>query len=139
MTPIVDRHPRFESGTRDWHGEIQQAIETVARHTGLELIDFHEPLYRYPFMLPDAIHPTAEGAGILARIVYSAMTGDYGGLHLPEIFSDNMVLQRNSSLEIRGTANAGKEVTVSIAGQKKKTQVSLAGNWTVRLESLQAG
>ena len=139
MTPIADRHPRFESGTRDWHGEIQQAIETVARHTGLELIDFHEPLYRYPFMLPDAIHPTAEGAGILARIVYSAMTGDYGGLHLPEIFSDNMVLQRNSSLEIRGTANAGKEVTVSIAGQKKKTQVSLDGNWTVRLESLQAG
>ena len=32
MTPIADRHPRFESGTRDWHGEIQQAIETVARY-----------------------------------------------------------------------------------------------------------
>ena len=29
MTPIADRHPRFESGTRDWHGEIQQAIETA--------------------------------------------------------------------------------------------------------------
>lgn len=30
LTPLADRHPRFESGTRDWRGEIQQAIETVA-------------------------------------------------------------------------------------------------------------
>ena len=26
MTPIADRHPRFESGTRDWHGEIQHSF-----------------------------------------------------------------------------------------------------------------
>ena len=31
LTPIADRHPRFESGTRDWHGEIQQSIETIAK------------------------------------------------------------------------------------------------------------
>ena len=24
MTPIFDRHPRFQSGTRDWHEQIQQ-------------------------------------------------------------------------------------------------------------------
>ena len=36
MTPIADRHPRFESGTRDWHGEIQQAIETVARYANVQ-------------------------------------------------------------------------------------------------------
>ena len=30
-------------------------------------------------LLPDALHPVAEGAGILARTVYSALTGDYGG------------------------------------------------------------
>lgn len=40
LTPIADRHPRFESGTRDWHGEIQQAIETVADYAGVQLIDF---------------------------------------------------------------------------------------------------
>ena len=44
MTPIADRHPRFISGTKQWHGEIQSAIETVARVGGAELIDFHEPL-----------------------------------------------------------------------------------------------
>lgn len=34
MTPIADRHPRFVSGTKQWHGEIQTAIETVARVSG---------------------------------------------------------------------------------------------------------
>ena len=51
LTPIADRHPRFLSGTRDWHGEIQLAIENVARYTGVQLIDFHEPLYPYPYTL----------------------------------------------------------------------------------------
>ena len=51
LTPIADRHPRFLSGTRDWHGEIQLAIENVVRYTGVQLIDFHEPLYPYPFTI----------------------------------------------------------------------------------------
>lgn len=103
MTPITNRHSRFESGTRDWHEQIQHAIERVAELAGAQLIDFHTPLYPYPFMLPDAVHPTAEGAGILAQTVYSAITGDYGGLRLPQVYSDNMVLQRDCPLEVRGT------------------------------------
>ena len=139
MTPIASRHPRFESGTRDWHEQIQQAIEAVAKIAGAQLIDFHAPLYPYPFMLPDAVHPTAEGAGILAHTVRSAITGNYGGLRLPEVYSDNMVLQRNCELEIRGTANAGEEVTVSIAGQRKRTKTGLDGQWLVRLQPMKAG
>lgn len=139
MTPIADRHPRFESGTRDWHGEIQLAIETVAACAGAQLIDFHEPLYHYPFMLPDAVHPTAEGAGILAHVVFSAITGNYGGLQMPGIYSDNMVLQRNCPLDIHGTANAGEKVTVSFAGQKQRVQTAPDGKWSVRLQPMQAG
>lgn len=139
MTPIADRHPRFESGTRDWHGEIQQAIETVARYANVQLIDFHEPLYRYPFMLPDAVHPTVEGAGILAKIVYSAITGDYGGLRLSEIYSDNMVLQCGCLLDIHGVADAGEKVTVSIAGQTESAKAGANGKWAVCLKPLQPG
>ena len=43
MTPISDRHPRFLSGTRDWHRDIQLAIENVARYTGVQLIDLYTP------------------------------------------------------------------------------------------------
>ncbi len=139
MTPITYCHSRFESGTRDWHEQIQHAIERVAELAGAQLIDFHTPLYPYPFMLPDAVHPTAEGAGILAQTVCSAITGDYGGLRLPQVYSDNMVLQRDCPLEVRGTANAGEEVTVSIAGQKQRAKTGPDGQWCVRLKPMQAG
>lgn len=139
MTPITYCHSRFESGTRDWHEQIQHAIERVAELAGAQLIDFHAPLYPYPFMLPDAVHPTAEGAGILAQTVCSAITGDYGGLRLPQVYSDNMVLQRDCPLEVRGTANAGEEVTISIAGQKQRAKTGSDGQWCVRLKPMQAG
>lgn len=67
LTPIADRHPRFESGTRDWHDEIQLAIETIAKYAQVQLIDFHAPLYPYPFMLSDVVHPDKEGAAVLAK------------------------------------------------------------------------
>ena len=44
MTPLAVRHHRFESGTRDWHQQIQLAIERVAHHANVELFDFFEPL-----------------------------------------------------------------------------------------------
>ena len=139
LTPIADRHPRFLSGTRDWHGEIQLAIENVARYAGVQLIDFHKPLYPYPFMLTDAVHPDPEGAFVLAQTVYSAITGDYGGLKMPLLYTDNMVLQREVTLTIQGTANAGDQVTVSIADRQMKTKVGPNGKWSVTLPPLKAG
>lgn len=139
LTPIADRHPRFLSGTRDWHGEIQLAIENVARYAGVQLIDFHKPLYPYPFMLTDAVHPDPEGAFVLAQTVYSAITGDYGGLKMPLLYTDNMVLQREVPLTIQGTANAGDQVTVSIADRQMKTKVGPNGKWSVTLCPLKAG
>ena len=56
-TPIGVEHPRFESGTRDWQLQIQQAIEQVAKSADIELIDFHTPLYPYPHYFPDAVPP----------------------------------------------------------------------------------
>lgn len=56
----------------------------------------------------------------MARTVYSALTGDFGGLRMPEIYSDGMVLQRGRPLEIMGTADAGEKVTVRLAGQKNR-------------------
>lgn len=139
MTPIADRHPRFISGTKLWHGEIQEAIQTVARVSGAELIDFHAPLYPYPYLLPDAIHPNPEGAGVLAKTVYAGITGDYGGLKLSELYADNMVLQRDMPLDIHGTANAGEQVTVSIAGQKVAAVANNRGEWSVTLQPLRVG
>ena len=138
MSPLSHRHPRFESGTRDWHAEIQQAIALVAQQTNAQLIDFHEPLYHFPQMLPDAVHPNAQGAAILAQVVYGAITGDYGGLQLPEIYSDNMVLQHGQSLPLHGIANAGTKITVTIGSQQLNTTANSNGKWQVTLAPLAA-
>lgn len=138
MTPIADRHPRFQSGTKQWHDEIQTAIETVAHVSGAELIDFHEPLYPYPNLLPDAIHPNPEGAGILAKTVYGGITGNYGGLSMSSLYTDYMVLQRDVPLDIHGTANTGEKITVEIDGQKASTTADNQGKWSVVLSPMQA-
>ena len=138
MTPIADRHPRFQSGTKQWHDEIQTAIETVARVSGAELIDFHEPLYPYPNLLPDAIHPNPEGAGILAKTVYGGITGNYGGLSISSLYADYMVLQRDVPLDIHGTANTGEKITVEIGGQKASATADNQGKWSVVLSPMQA-
>lgn len=138
MTPIADRHPRFVSGTKQWHGEIQTAIESVARVSGAELIDFYEPLYPYPYLLPDAIHPNPEGAGILAKTVYSGITGDYGGLQMSQLYTDYMVLQRDMPLDIHGIANAGEKITVSISNQKATATANNQGKWSVVLKPMNA-
>ena len=139
MTPLSDRHYRFESGTRDWHAEIQLAIECIAKAEGVQLIDFHEPLYPYPYILEDAVHPNAEGAAILAKTVYEGITGDFGGLQVSDMYSDNMVLQRDRNLIIHGKADAGEKVTVKIAGRKKKAVTGSNGKWMVMMEPLKAG
>ena len=138
MTPIADRHPRFQSGTKQWHDEIQTAIETVARVSGAELIDFHEPLYPYPNLLPDAIHPNPEGAGILAKTVYGGITGNYGGLSMSSLYADYMVLQRDMPLDIHGTANTGEKITVEIGGRKASATADNQGKWSVVLSPMQA-
>lgn len=138
MTPIADRHPRFVSGTKQWHGEIQTAIETVAHVSGAELIDFYEPLYPYPYLLPDAIHPNPEGAGILAKTVYSGISGDYGGLQMSQLYTDYMVLQRDMPLDIHGIANAGEKITVSISNQKATATANNQGKWSVVLKPMNA-
>lgn len=138
MTPISHRHPRFKSGTRDWYWMEQERIGIVAKVAETGLIDLHKPLYSRPDLLPDALHPNAEGAGVIARAVFSALTGDYGGLRVPEIFSDGMILQRDRPLEIGGIADAGEEVTVRIAGQRKSAVTGSDGRWSVVLDPLSA-
>ena len=139
MTPIFHGHSRFKSGTRDWFWQIQQKIEAVAASAHTGLIDFHPLLYPRPDLMPDNLHPTAEGAGLLAQAVYGHLTGDFGGLRMPITYTDNMVLQCGKPLRIAGQANAGERVTVVVAGNKAQTIAAADGQWAVTLPSLNAG
>lgn len=129
LTPITPAHHRFSSGTKTWHDEIQDAIRVVAELSGAELVDFHTPLYPYPEHIPDAVHPDALGASLLARTVFAQITGRYGGLRLPAPYSDGMVLQRGVPLDIHGWADAGQMVTVSLGGDRVTVRTGRDGKW----------
>jgi sialate O-acetylesterase len=58
---------------------------------------------------------------------------------LPPIFTDRLVLQRGLPAPVRGTADAGEEVTVRILNQARKAVAGADGRWEVRLEALEAG
>jgi len=67
-----------------------------------------------------------------------ALAGSASGLELNRVFSDNMVLQRDKPLVIRGTAVKGADVTVEFAGQKKSAKADGNGAWSVTLDPVAA-
>lgn len=134
MTPISHRHRRFKTGTREWHHQIQAAIEQVASQEHAVLIDLETVLKPRPELLPDALHPNAEGARLMAERIYSAITGDYGGLRMSPAYADHMVLQRGFQTRIGGVANAGARVTVVLSEEPP----TLKANGRVRVKTCYA-
>lgn len=133
LSPISNTHPRFQSGTRDWRLQIQVLIENVAAISGATLIDFEEPLIDKPYLIPDGIHPNQTGAALLAQTVYKAITGDFGGLKMPMLYTDHMVLPYGKRFTISGTADAGDNVKVTLGSQTATTKVPASGKWSVEM------
>lgn len=139
MTPIMHGHHRFLSGTRDWHAQEQKAIEQVAEGAGAGLIDLYTPLFCRPDLFADNLHPDEEGAGIMARTVYQAVTGDFGGLSLSPMYTDNMVIQRGEPICFSGMADRGDKVNVRFAGRKLSSVSGSDGRWRVEFPAMPAG
>jgi len=144
MTPIFDRHSRFQSGTRDWHAQIQEAIEKVALGAKVQLIDLYTPLHCRPDLFPDALHPNPEGTRIMAHTIYSALTGDYGGLKLPVLYGNGMVLPRDEHLELKGLANARQIIHLVLSKEGKTIEESSGfshadGSWSIEMSHMSAG
>lgn len=55
-------------------GEVIPIIEKIAKDENLELIDLYTPFVGKGNLVPDAIHPNAEGAKLLASEVFKAIT-----------------------------------------------------------------
>ena len=60
---------------------------------------------------------------------------------LPSILGDNMVLQRNTEVNLWGSADAGKTVTVETSwnGKKYRTKSDDNGKWSLKVATGEAG
>lgn len=60
-------------------------------------------------------------------------------VRLPKVFSDNMVLQRQQPIPFWGTAAAGKQVTVELAGKRFRTTAAADGKWKLKTAAMKHG
>ena len=79
-------------------------------------------------------------AGILflsvILLLTAAQTPLRAAVAVPNLFSSNMVLQRDKPVPVWGTADPDETVTVEFAGQKLETKADAKGVWSVTLEPM---
>ncbi|MEI8205389.1 MAG: sialate O-acetylesterase [Kiritimatiellales bacterium] len=78
---------------------------------------------------------------LTVTLLFSAsavVDGAEGGLRLPSVFSDHMVLQRDIPVPVWGRATPGSLVTVEFAGQRKTAEADPEGAWRIVLDPLLA-
>ncbi len=58
---------------------------------------------------------------------------------LPAIFSDNMVLQRQTAISVWGNASANEDITVELDTQRVTITADAGGTWQIHLNQMEAG
>lgn len=139
MTPIFSGHARFLSGTRDWFDQIQGLIPDIARANDAQLIDNHIVLAARIDLFDDNLHPSAQGATILANNIYQYLVPLAHKLSVDEAIGSHMVLQRNTVNSIRGLASANETVKLIFNTKTYTTKADQLGKWTIALPPMKAG
>ncbi len=62
----------------------------------------------------------------------------FSKVHLPRVFSNNMVLQRDKEIKLWGWADSKENITVSFLGIDYATQANEKGEWEIALPSQKA-
>lgn len=78
---------------------------------------------------------------VIALLLFGSMTIMKAGITLPDVFSDNMVLQQNSDAAIWGTAEPGAKVIISQTWSSGKTTAvaDSEGRWKASIPTVSAG
>jgi len=56
--------------------EVIPAIRKIARAKHFPVIDLYQPFRNQMHLFPDNVHPNAQGAFLMAKIIYQAITGE---------------------------------------------------------------
>ena len=79
-------------------------------------------------------------AGILIFILlFFGTSSTKAEIKLSALFTDGVVLQRNTQLKITGWAATGEKVTLTFKGKKYSTKTNSEGKWNLELPSQKAG
>ena len=76
-------------------------------------------------------------AWLILTFVFAA-TGTQAKIRLPAVFTQHLVLQRDAAVLIWGWADAGENIAVEFAGQKKNATAGADGKWKLQLAPMPA-
>ncbi|MCC6680252.1 MAG: 9-O-acetylesterase [Phycisphaeraceae bacterium] len=77
-------------------------------------------------------------AGLILHTLAIAVAAYGGGLEMPAIFTDHMVLQQEKPVSVWGKADPDTQVTVSFGERSAQTKAGGDGSWMVALKSMKA-
>lgn len=97
--------------------------------------------------MPSAYHQlsrprvTSVGATVpnVALLVLTLAGWAHANVAVKPPFASSMVLQREMTVPVWGTAASGEQVTVTIATQTKTVMAPASGKWTLKLDPMPAG
>ncbi|MCF8413535.1 MAG: glycosyl hydrolase family 2 [Melioribacteraceae bacterium] len=73
-------------------------------------------------------------------LITISISAQSNSLQLPSIFSDNMVLQQESSVKFWGTGNPGSEVSINSSwNENAKTKIDNSGKWQLDIKTASYG
>jgi len=75
----------------------------------------------------------------LLTITTAAVSEVAATVHLPNIFCDGMVLQRNTLIPIWGTASPGESINIELNGNTFTVLANDTGNWQISIGPLKSG
>lgn len=153
MSPLLPAHRRYYASSRDWFQEVNQAIRNIsktkfypqnaqgkAEEREITLLNFSEPFDARWHLFPDALHPNAEGAQLLAEYVYKSLKGQQAQpITLHPYYRDNMIIQRGE-VKVQGRATAGHTISYQ-AGKApaQKVRVDATGRFEMKLDCRKYG
>ena len=76
------------------------------------------------------------GIGVISDAGSTFVQAD---ISLPKIFSDHMVLQRDSNIKVWGTADIGQKLVVKFNGAEAKATANAQGSWSVAITTAGPG
>ena len=65
---------------------------------------------------------------LLMFLIYTAIFTNLDAIEIADVFSDNMILQRNTDIAVWGKSKDGIKISVSFAGMKKEIAAK-NGKW----------
>src|SRR6185437_379946 len=77
-----------------------------------------------------------------SALCLAILLGPFGSsaqVRLPQLISDNMVLQRDKPINIWGWASPSEKITISFDGHTYKTVAAADSGWQIKLRATKAG